>query len=70
MKETLKFKTTINCGGCVSRVTPFLNKLEGIAKWEVNTDSPEKVLTVETNGANEQDIINTVKKLGFEIEKI
>jgi hypothetical protein len=24
--KTLKFKTNINCGGCLAKVTPFLNE--------------------------------------------
>jgi copper chaperone len=66
MKE-LKFKTNINCGGCVAGVTPFLNKLEDI-KWEVDTENPEKILTVQTEGSTEEQIIKLVKKAGFEIE--
>ena len=30
--ETLKFKTNINCGGCVKSVTPHLNQLEQYRK--------------------------------------
>lgn len=66
MKE-YKFKTNINCGGCVSGVTPFLNKLED-AKWEVDTESPDKILTVQTEESTEEQIIKWVKKAGFEIE--
>ncbi len=32
--ETLKFKTNINCGGCVAKVTPELNATEGILSLE------------------------------------
>ena len=30
--ETLQFKTNINCGGCVAKITPFLNQLENFVK--------------------------------------
>ena len=30
--ETLKFTTNINCGGCIAKVTPFLDNKEGIEK--------------------------------------
>ena len=40
--KTLKFKTNINCGGCVSKVTPFLNNQEGVESWEVDTVNPDK----------------------------
>lgn len=65
--KTYKFKTNIECGGCVSGVTPFLNKLEN-TKWEVDTDNPDKILTVETATTTEEEIIKAVKKAGFEIE--
>ncbi|WP_246229488.1 heavy-metal-associated domain-containing protein [Mucilaginibacter humi] len=42
--ETLKFKTNINCGGCIAKVTPALNQAVGEGNWQVNTDIPEKHL--------------------------
>jgi copper chaperone len=68
--ETLKFKTTIKCSGCLAKVTPFLNNENSIEKWNVNIDSPEKTLTVETNETDGEKIIEAVKKAGFQIEKI
>lgn len=65
MKE-MKFKTNINCGNCIATVTPFLNNIEGI-NWKVDTENPEKILTVETDSASENEIIEAVKKAGFEI---
>jgi copper chaperone len=44
--ETLQFITNINCGGCVSRVTPFLDAVTGIANWKVDTSVSTKLLTV------------------------
>ncbi|MEY4465215.1 MAG: hypothetical protein RLZZ465_845, partial [Bacteroidota bacterium] len=34
---TLQFNTNINCGNCIKSVTPFLNALESIEAWEVDT---------------------------------
>lgn len=64
--QTLKFKTNINCGGCVAGVTPFLNKIEGI-DWKVDTENPDKILSVESEDVSEDQIIKAVKKAGFEI---
>lgn len=64
--QTLKFKTNINCGGCVAGVTPFLNKIEGI-DWKVDTENPDKILSVESEDVSEEEIIKAVKKAGFEI---
>lgn len=67
--KTYQFKTNINCGGCVNGVTPFLNKIAGI-NWKVDTDHSDKILTVETEEADEEEIMRMVKKAGFEIEKL
>lgn len=63
--KTLKFKTNINCGGCIAKVTPSLNSAEGIAKWEVDTTSPQKVLSIETSTLGEDEVIAILKKAGY-----
>ncbi|MBD1432948.1 heavy-metal-associated domain-containing protein [Sphingobacterium sp. DN00404] len=68
--KTFKFKTNINCGGCVSTVTPFLNGVDGITGWEVDTNNKDKILTVVTNTATEQDVMDSVQKAGYTIEPI
>ncbi len=70
MKEQLKFKTTINCGGCVAAVTPSLNQSVGEGKWNVDTGSPDKVLTVDADTATEQAVVAAVAKAGFKAESI
>ena len=67
--ETLKFKTNIKCGGCVAQVTPGLNESAGTGNWEVDINNPEKILTVTSDG-NEDNIISAVKSAGFAIEKV
>lgn len=67
--KTLKFKTNLNCSKCVAGVTPFLNKVDGI-NWSVNTENPDKILTVESENSNEEDILKAVKKAGFSAEPI
>ncbi|WP_165023281.1 heavy-metal-associated domain-containing protein [Dysgonomonas sp. ZJ279] len=69
-KTTFTFKTTINCGGCVAKVTPVLNASKGIESWTVDTENKDKVLSVTSNGITEKEIIDTVQKAGFKIERI
>lgn len=68
--NTLKFKTNINCAGCLAKVSPFLNAEQSIEKWEVDTSIPEKILTVETDETNADRVISVVKSTGFNIEKV
>lgn len=70
MDNTLKFKTNINCAGCVAKVTPFLDGETGIESWDVDTTSTDKVLTVQVDGLKEQAVIQTVEKAGFKIESL
>lgn len=67
--ETIKFKTTIKCSGCVARVTPFLNEALGEDKWKVEIDNPAKILTVEGQN-NDSIIIATVEKAGYKAERL
>ncbi len=66
--KTFQYKTNINCGGCIAKVTPFLDKVPGIMKWQVDTASSSKVLTVEVNTAISHSIETAVKNAGFKIE--
>ena len=69
--ETLKFKTNIKCGGCIAAVTPHLDKLSEIEKWEVDTQDPDKVLTVQSKtGVNDQEIIDVLETAGYKAEKL
>lgn len=69
MAKELKFKTNINCSGCVAQVKPSLDAANGVERWEVDTSSKNKVLTVEGEELSEKNIIEAVQKAGFKIEK-
>lgn len=68
--KTFTFKTNINCGGCVAKVTPFLDKVNGVSSWNVDTANKDKVLTVVSDGITENEVIDIVKEAGFNIEKL
>ncbi|MDX5347844.1 MAG: heavy-metal-associated domain-containing protein [Hymenobacteraceae bacterium] len=67
--KTLKFKTNINCGGCVSSVTPFLNNDKNISHWEVDTNNPEKILTVQGENVTADEVKALVNEAGFKAEE-
>ena len=68
--KTLKFKTNINCNGCIATVTPSLNQVKGIEKWNVDISNPQKILTVETSDLSEDEIISVVNKAGYNAAKL
>jgi copper chaperone len=67
--KSYKFKTNINCGGCISSVTPFLNELTD-AEWTVDTDDKRKVLEVKTDSLTEKEIIDKVHEAGYEAQPL
>lgn len=68
--QTYRFKTTLNCGGCVSKVKSELDQAAGIEEWEVNIDNPDKILTVKATNIDPNEVVQIVKSKGFQAEKI
>ncbi|MBX2876667.1 MAG: heavy-metal-associated domain-containing protein [Saprospiraceae bacterium] len=66
---SLKFKTNINCGSCVRSVTGFLEDVKGIDHWEVDTDNPDKILTVKGE-ADSSAVLEAVLDAGFDIQLV
>lgn len=64
------FKTNINCNSCVRSVTNFLNEVPGIDQWAVDTDNPDKILTVEGDQVETDAVIEAVEDAGFDIEEV
>jgi copper chaperone CopZ len=68
--STLKFKTTIKCGGCIAKVTPALNETVGEGNWLVDLATPDKMLTVETDSTTPADIQKALENVGYKAESI
>lgn len=65
--ETLKFKTNINCGSCIRSVTGFIEEVNGVDHWEVDTENPDKILTVKGQ-VTPKEVIDAVEDAGFDIQ--
>lgn len=65
----ITFKTTIHCGNCIKAVTNFLNEVAGVEHWEVDTEHPDKLLSVEGT-ASPAAIIEAVEDAGFDISEL
>jgi len=63
--KTIKFKTNINCSGCIAAVTPFLNSEKEILSWEVDTNDKNKILTVTTENLSAEKIQQVLEKAGY-----
>ncbi|MGE5356047.1 MAG: hypothetical protein ACM3PT_07380 [Deltaproteobacteria bacterium] len=67
--STFKFKTSINCNGCIIKAKRVLDTPE-IENWNVDVDNPEKILTVETKILEQAEIIQKLNKIGFLAEAL
>ncbi len=69
--QTFKFRTNIKCAGCIATITPALNELKGVVKWEVDTTNPEKILTLQSaEELTAGEVIEVLKGKGYNAEKI
>ena len=66
--KTLKFKTNINCNNCVAAAKPFLDKIKNVQGWNVDTTDPEKILTVEGDKVETENVLEMVREAGYKAE--
>ena len=64
MKE-LKFKTNINCTGCLSKVKPVLDAEQKIETWEVDLKHEDRILTVKSENISSDEIEEKLAAIGF-----
>ncbi len=67
---TLTFKTNINCQNCIKKVTPYIENIQSIDYWEVNIGSEDKILEIEAKSDIADEVIEAIKKAGFEINRL
>ncbi len=65
MKQILKFKTTLKCGGCKATITPFLDEAKGIDKWELDLEHPDRILTVYADGITAGEVQSIITQAGY-----
>jgi copper chaperone len=68
--KTLLFKTSLKCGGCVQAITPGLDSITSIKKWSVDLVSVDKVLEIESSEDISDEVIESVKKTGYQISRL
>jgi copper chaperone len=68
--EILRFKTNLKCSGCISAITHGLEKIEGIGKWNVDLSSPDRILEINSPSEKATEILEAVKKAGYEISRL
>ena len=68
--KTAIFKTNINCDHCIKSVTPYLNEVDNVETWKVDTNTPDKILEVQLDDEDLNSVVNAVTAAGFEIAEV
>ncbi len=66
--QTLRFKTSLKCNGCVDAITQGMNSIKGIERWRVFLDVQEKTLEIDHENANEEEIIKEIHSVFLKAE--
>ena len=62
----MQFKTNIKCSGCIAKVTPFLDETIGKGEWQVDTNDPDKILTIaDKKELSPDEVVSQVAAAGF-----
>ncbi|HRE51168.1 MAG TPA: heavy-metal-associated domain-containing protein [Flavitalea sp.] len=68
--KEFRFRTNLNCGGCVSKVKADLDNAEGLSEWNVDIDNADKILTVKSKGITKDEVAAIIKSKGFKAEPL
>jgi copper chaperone len=69
--ESIKFKTTLKCNGCIAAVKPALDAIDELAKWEIDLSSPDRLLTAVVSSSDAKDkIVSAFKAAGYEAVRL
>lgn len=66
--NTRTFKTNIHCSGCLSKVTPFLDRAVGEDNWNVDFQNPDNTLTVRVENADNATVQSALEQAGYKAE--
>ena len=58
----------MSCDNCVRHVTVALKELDGVDEVEVRLD--EKQATIDAENVSDQDIIDAIEEVGYEVVEI
>lgn len=68
--KTIRFKTNLKCGGCIKAITPGLESLNIIDSWSVELENPNRVLEIKAPEDVSEQVIESVKKAGYQISRL
>ena len=68
--EVLVFKTNLRFKKQINAVTPHINNLQGIARWNVDLDDTDKILRIESIDLSPRFVEATLQQAGYFCEEL
>ena len=68
--EILVFKTNLRFKKNINQVTPHLNELKGVLKWNIDFHDKDKILRIVSNDLSPRLVENTLKNAGYVCEEL
>ena len=68
--EVLVFKTNLRFKEHIDAVTPHINNLQGITRWNVDLDDIDKVLRIESDNLCPREVETTLQQAGYLCEEL
>lgn len=68
MENTIEFKFRTNLRGtsCILTIAPFMDKVIGPKRWEVDLDDPNKILTVHVADPGQVKLVDgAIERAGY-----
>lgn len=66
--ETVTFKTTIHCEGCVQKVNENISFERGVKDLKVSLDNKQVTITFDPSKTDQATLAKAIEKLGYEVE--
>ena len=68
--EVLVFKTNLRFKKQINAVTPHINNLQGVARWNVDLDDTDKILRIESVDLSPRSVETTLQQAGYFCEEL
>lgn len=68
--ETLQFKTTLKCSGCVEKIKTDFDNNKDIENWNVDLQANPKILTVTGEHVTPEEVEKLLQQSGYKGELI
>ena len=70
LTEVLVFKTNLRFKKHINAVSPHINKLKGVLRWNVDLYDKDKILRIESRDLSPRAVENTLQRAGYFCEEL